>query len=82
MKTPHGYDRNMIDGAPNGTPSFRSGWKAGCESGFTVMPSGYMKTLHNFSFDPQMIQNAAYNEAWYMGFNHCRWYGSAMYRHM
>lgn len=79
---PYGYDRGMTDGAPNGTPTFRSGWKDGCESGFTVMPSGHMKIFHNFTFNAHNIVNQEYFDAWFLGFNHCRWYGNAWYRQM
>ncbi len=79
---PIGINRGMTDGAPNGTPTFKLGWKNGCESGMTLIPAAHMKATHDYVFDPNFIASNEYLEAWFMGLNHCRWYGQGIYRHM
>lgn len=71
---PFGLYRGMSEGSPDGTPAFRSGWKAGCESGLSANGTLYYKTMHNFAYDPRMLNDDEYHNAWRLGFRHCRWY--------
>lgn len=71
---PFGVHRGMIDGAPEGTPAFRSGFKDGCTSGMAAYGSLHYKMQHDFSYDPAQLENNEYHSAWKIGFRHCRWY--------
>ncbi len=71
---PLGHAHGMQDGAPEGTPQFRMGWRDGCQTGFHVSGDTHYKFLNSFTFKADFIEDDEYNEAWYMGFNHCRWY--------
>ncbi len=71
---PRGIDRGMIDGAPDGTPIFRSGWKDGCESGISAVGSLQYKAANGFSYDATMLSSNEYHNAWRLGFRYCRWY--------
>lgn len=71
---PHGLYSNLIDGAPEGTPGFRYGWKEGCESGMAAYGSLHYKMAYNFKYDRTALHNDEYHKAWEMGFRHCRWY--------
>ncbi|PIR39249.1 MAG: hypothetical protein COV35_01665 [Alphaproteobacteria bacterium CG11_big_fil_rev_8_21_14_0_20_39_49] len=70
----------MENKAPDGTPTFRTGWKSGCETGLKVSGNTHYKIVHSFEFDPEKIENDEYNEAWYLGFDHCRWHVSSWQR--
>ncbi len=70
----------MIDNAPQGTPMFKEGWKSGCETGLKVAGNTHYKFVHKFDFNPAYIEIDEYNEAWYLGFDHCRWYVAAWQR--
>lgn len=74
--TPYGMYRGMENGAPQGTPNFRSGWKAGCESGLAAYGTLHYKATHKFEYDPYQLDNNEYHAAWRLGFRHCRWYAS------
>jgi len=64
----------MVDGAPEGTPVFRTGFKDGCESGMSAYGSLDYKAKHEFRHDPELAINDEYHSAWLLGFRHCRWY--------
>ncbi|MCE3232151.1 MAG: hypothetical protein K0R98_408 [Rickettsiaceae bacterium] len=66
--------KGMTDGAPEGTPAFREGWKAGCESGIAAIGSLHYKATHSFTYDETRLDDDEYHNAWRMGFRHCRWY--------
>jgi len=73
-KQPLGYSHGMQNNAPEGTPLFKMGWKDGCQTGFKVSGDTHYKWVNSFAFKADFIEDSDYNEAWYMGFNHCRWY--------
>ncbi len=77
---PMGMYRGMEDGAPKGTPVFRSGWKSGCESGMAAMGSLQYKLVHGFDYNPEMLNNNEYHNAWRLGFRYCRWYTTQIVR--
>jgi hypothetical protein len=64
----------MKDKSPDGTPLFKNAWKAGCETGLKIAGNTHYKFVHKFKFDANYIENDEYNEAWYLGFDHCRWH--------
>lgn len=72
--TPFGLYRGMEDGAPEGTPEFRAGWKDGCESGMAAYGTLHYKSTHDFKYDAVQLENNEYHAAWRLGFRHCRWY--------
>ena len=71
---PLNYARGFQDFAPEGTPTFRMGWRDGCQTGFKVSGDTHYKWINSFAFKPDFIEDDAYNEAWHMAFNHCRFY--------
>ena len=73
---PHGLYKNLVEGAPPGTPGFRYGWKQGCESGMAAYGSLHYKMAYKFQYDRTALHNDEYHKAWEMGFRHCRWYTS------
>ena len=72
--SPFGLYRGMEDGAPEGSEEFRSGWKAGCNSGIAVNGTLHYKATHDFEYDEAQLQNDEYHAAWRLVFRHCRWY--------
>lgn len=68
------YDNGFKDFAPEGTPTFRMGWRDGCQTGFHVTGDTHYKFVNNFQFKADFIEDDDYNEAWHMAFNHCRVY--------
>jgi hypothetical protein len=72
--TPFGIYNGMRDGAPEGTESFREGWKAGCESGMSALGSLHYKFTHHYTYDEARLNDEEYYSAWKNGFRHCRWY--------
>jgi hypothetical protein len=72
--TPFGLYNGMRDGAPEGTDTFREGWKAGCESGMSAVGSLHYKFTHHYTYDQTKLDNDEYQDAWRMAFRHCRWY--------
>tara|TARA_B100001564_G_scaffold347324_1_gene347958 strand:+ start:666 stop:905 length:240 start_codon:yes stop_codon:yes gene_type:complete len=71
---PFGLYNGMVDGAPKGTPVFRAGWKAGCDSGVAAYGSLHYKATYDYQYDPNQLNNNEYHAAWRLGFRHCRWY--------
>ena len=74
---PFGLYRGMKGDSPDGTPSFKTGWKDGCESGTAAYGSLHHKATHDYRYDPNMLADDEYHEAWKIGFRHCRWYTSS-----
>lgn len=72
--TPYGLQRGLVDGAPEGTPAFRYGWKDGCESGLAAYGTLLYKAAYSYKYDSASLQDNEYHNAWEMGFRHCRWY--------
>jgi len=66
----------MKDGAPEGTPQFRAGWKDGCGSGQAAYGTLHYKAAGGFDYNPDYLNNNEYHAAWRIGFRHCRWYTS------
>lgn len=75
--TPFGIYRGMENQAPTGTPTFRAGWKDGCESGISAMGSLHHKATHHFAYDSTMLNSDEYHNSWRLGFRYCRWYTAA-----
>lgn len=73
---PYGIARGMQNGAPEGTATFRYGWKDGCESGMAAYGTSHYKAVYGFKYDTVLINDGEYHEAWQLGFRHCRWYAS------
>ena len=71
---PFGMYRGMEGKAPAGTPTFRYGWKNGCESGMAALGPLQYKATHDFTYDATMLTNNEYHSAWRLGFRYCRWY--------
>ncbi len=71
---PFGLNRGMYNGAPEGSESFRSGWKAGCDSGMAAYGPLQYKYRYSYTYDENMLDNEEYHNAWRLGFRHCRWY--------
>lgn len=71
---PAGLYRGMTDQSPEGTPAFKTGWKAGCESGLAANGPLHYKARYDFNYDDEQIDNNEYFAAWRIGFRHCRWY--------
>lgn len=71
---PYGMYRGMRDGAPEGSDTFRDGFKAGCTSGMAAYGPYHYKVMYDYTYDANMVQNAEYHNAWRIGFRHCRWY--------
>ena len=74
MNEPPRLFAGMEGKAPDGTPLFRTAWKNGCETGLKVSGNTHYKLVHKFIFDANYIENDEYNEAWYLGFDYCRWH--------
>lgn len=74
---PFGMSRNMIDGAPAGSPGFRYGWREGCKSGMAAYGSLHYKMMYGYSYDSTALHDDEYQYAWELGFRHCRWYTSS-----
>ena len=72
--TPVGLYRGMKDQAPEGSDTFKHGWKEGCESGISAMGSLHYKAAHHFEYDPSMLNSNEYHNAWRLAFRYCRWY--------
>lgn len=73
---PFGLTAGMVEGAPPGTPGFRYGWKHGCESGLAAYGSLHYKATYDFTYDSAALADDEYQQAWELGFRHCRWYAS------
>ena len=74
---PLGYDAGLLDRAPAGSPGFRYGWKEGCRSGLAAYGSLHYKLAYKFSYDVAALDDDEYQQAWELGFRHCRWYISS-----
>lgn len=74
--TPYGLYSGMNGKSPDGTPSFKQGWEAGCESGISAYGSLHHKSTHDFKYDANKLHDNEYHAAWTIGFRHCRWYSS------
>ncbi|MDB2415520.1 hypothetical protein N9W34_07085 [Rickettsiales bacterium] len=77
---PFGIYKGMQDGAPEGSPNFRAGWKDGCESGMAAYGSLHYKATHGYQYNQQSLSDDEYHAAWRVGFRHCRWYTAAWMR--
>lgn len=71
---PFGIHRGMTDGAPEGSETFRQGWKSGCNSGIAALGTLQQKVSYGFEYDPNMLESNEYHNAWRLGFRYCRWY--------
>ncbi len=71
---PFGLYKGMRDGAPEGTDTFRSGWKDGCESGLASNGLLTYKKAYKYKYDELMLENQEYFSSWRVGFRYCRWY--------
>ena len=74
FKSPLFYDNGFVGFAPEGTPSFRLGWRDCCTTGFSTSGNTHYKFFNDFTFQADFIEDDQYNEAWHMSFNHCRFY--------
>ena len=77
---PFGLYRGMRDEAPEGTETFRDGWKAGCHSGLAAYGFMQYKYAYSYTYDENMLGSDEYHNAWRLGFRHCRWYVAQWYR--
>lgn len=71
---PYGMYRGMVENAPQGTETFRHGWKTGCNTGLSALGSLHYKATYKFEYDHTLIDNNEYHNAWRLGFRYCRWY--------
>lgn len=74
---PYGYNAGLVNDAPAGSLAFRYGWKEGCESGLAAYGSLHYKVTYDYSYDTQALGDDEYQNAWELGFRHCRWYVSS-----
>lgn len=74
---PFGYTNGLLDDAPSGSPGFRYGWKEGCKSGLAAYGTLHYKLAYEYSYDAAALDDDEYQQAWELGFRHCRWYVSS-----